>query len=86
MARPLLALVAVARRVGKRVLMALWVIVLVCATSEPVCDQAHARIYKAGPAQPGFVICGVSMIAPLTELDLRPGESLHIRCELRQSS
>lgn len=63
----------------------LFILVLVCGTSEPRCDTGHARAYQAFRAPEGFVVCGPPGLMPLQNGALLPldGEEQHTKCVLR---
>lgn len=63
----------------------LYVLVMICGVSQPVCDQNTARAYQAFIAPPGIVVCGLPATVPFAQSVAGPDESeyLKTRCELR---
>lgn len=63
----------------------LYVIVLVCSVSNPVCNEKTARAYQAFTAPPGVIVCGVPATLTIIQSATAPTEREYIRqrCELR---
>jgi hypothetical protein len=65
----------------------LYILVFICNVGQPICDQNTARVYRAFVAEPGMIVCGPAVTAPVIESAIAPDKSeyIRVRCELRVS-
>lgn len=64
----------------------LFVVVMICAASEPHCDAAHARAYRAYMMPEGFAICSApAVFGEIASSAIAPSENEYqrTRCEWR---
>jgi hypothetical protein len=60
-------------------MMQLYVLVLICASANPICTPDTARAYQAFVAPPGIIICGVPATTTIVQSATAPNEQEYIR-------